>query len=241
MKILRSLSIGFALFAGISVNAQFISALALSQDLVMGFKMNQNVVDFERDLAQIPFDTLVNQLDTDVKRKTFWLNIYLAYSQKQMGDNAACDRKCKKLKGITVANRVFSLNDIMYKILLHSKGKITPKRILVPEWEKALRISYTDGRVILATNGDKEIAELHTYFEVAELNDQLDASSKLFLKKSVYYNADKNTVFLPKWIKHFKRDFGKEAGMKRGLIMAEVLPENSTAKIIFTDNMASFE
>lgn len=227
--------ISFVLFA------QNNNAIALSQDLVMGFKMNQNVVDFERDLAQIPFDSLVQQLDTDVKRKTFWLNIYIAYSQKQMGEATECDRKCKKLKSITVANRVYSLNDIMYKLLLHSKGKITPKRIFIPNWEKALRVSYPDGRVILASNGDQEISELHTYYEVSSMNDQLAESAVLFLKKNVYYNADKNVVFLPKWLKHFKRDFGKEAGIIRGLKMAEIIPEDAQTSVVFTDNMASFE
>lgn len=224
-----------------SIHAQSVNVIELSQDLVTGFKMNQGVADFERELAQIPFDTLVSQLGTDVKRKTFWLNIYIAYSQKQMGDNTECDKKCKKLKGITVANRVFSLNDILYKILLHSKGKITPKRIFVPEWEKALRVSYPDGRIILATTGDKEIADMFTYFEVASLNDQLAETAQAYLKKNVYFNVDKNTVFLPKWLKHFRRDFGKEAGMKRGLIMAGVLPEESTAQLVFTDKMATLE
>jgi hypothetical protein len=228
----------FALYShGFSQNA-----ISISQDMLTSLKMNQPITDFEKELADLPFEKLVTELDSDLKKQAFWINIYITYSQKLIAEYGTCDKACKRKKVITVANRVFSLNDILYRILLHSKSTITGgKKIISPKWEKTLHVNYPDGRILFAIAGNKQIADAITYYEPQNIDTQLNEVSMLFLKIHVFYKLDQNEVYLPKWIKHFKREFGKKTGIIRGLKRAQLVPEDQEPKIIFTDKIAELK
>lgn len=242
MKSIRHIIATLTLVLLVSVSVYAQNAISLSQDMLTSIKMNQSITDFEKELANIPFQKLTEELNTDQKKQAFWINVYIAYSQKLLSEYGECDKPCKRKKTITVANRVFSLNDILYRILLHSKSTITRgKRIISPKWEKALRVNYPDGRILLAIEGNQKIADAVTYYEPENIDDQLNEIAMLFLKAQVYYNVDKNEVYLPKWIKHFKREFGKTAGIIRGLKRASVVPEDQEPKIVFSDKIAELK
>jgi hypothetical protein len=223
--------------------AQNQDAISISQDMMTSMKMNQPFDDLEKQLAEISFETLNNTLNSDLKKQAFWVNVYIVYSQKVIFDNGSCEKSCKKKKMITVGNRVFSLNDILYKILLQSKCKLSGmKKLHAPKWEKSLRVSYPDGRVLLAIDSHEKIANAVTYFEPSEMDSQLNEVGMIFLQSFVYYDVAKNEVYIPKWLKHFKREFGKSTGMIAGLKRAEVIPENiEETKIIFSDKIATFK
>lgn len=232
--------VGLVLFSVLG-SAQKNSFLDLSYDLLTSKSMNQPYAEEEKQLAQLPFDSLVSQLDTDQKKKAFWMNIYRAYSQKIMAEQKLqeCDKACKKAKSITIGQRVFSLNQILYGILLHSKSKVYQgTKLVAPKWEKSLRVSHPDGRILLALYSDPELQDLHTYFDANQLSEQLNTSSTLFLKKYVYYKVDANVVYLPKWLKYFKRDFGKTSGIIGGLKLAGVVDEGMKPKLVFDDKLA---
>ncbi len=218
-------------------------AISISQDLLLSFKMNQPTQEYEQQLAAITFEELNNQLNSDLKKQAFWVNIYITYSQKLIQDNPDCGSKCKNKKHITIANRVFSLNDILYKILLESKSKVTGlQKIIVPKWEKALRVNYPDGRVLLAMDSHEKISDALSYYEPEKMDAQLDEVSILFLNTFIHYDLDRNEVFIPSWIKHFKREFGYKEGMISGLKRAEVIGNDmKDTKIIYSDKIASFK
>ena len=226
-----------------STFAQKNSAMSLSQDMLMSYKMNQSITEYENELAVMPFQSLVDELNSDLKKQAFWVNIYITYSQKIISENEDCGKKCKRKKVITVANKVFSLNDILYKILLHSKCAVTGgKKPVAPKWEKSLRVSYPDGRVIFAIDSHQKITDAITYYEAEKMDDQLNEISIIFLQAFIFYDANKNEVFIPKWLKHFKREFGKTAGIISGLRTAELIPEGATTpKIIYSDKIATLK
>ena len=243
MKIRSLLFMAFvlAIFTG---NAQQESAVSLSQDMLTSLKMNQPVDEYEKSLENIPFQALVDELNTDHKKFAFWINVYITYGQKLISstENAECDNKCKKQKVINIAGRMFSLNDILYRILLHSKCTVTGgKKPHSPKWEKMLRVGYPDGRVLLAIDSDSDIAAEITYYEPENLDNQLNIVSLLFIKKFVYYNADTDEVYIPKWIKNFKREFGKTPGIYAGLRKAEIIKEGDEPKIIYSDKIATLK
>lgn len=219
-------------------------AMDLSQDVLTSFKMNQPIAEFETELENIPFQILVDELDTDSKKQAFWLNIYVTYSQKRIlsTEKGKCDKKCKKQKTIAIAGRMFSLTDILYLILLHSKCPVSGmQKLHSPKWEQQLRVGYPDGRVILALDSDSDIANEFTYFEPEKINHQLNVLSLMFIKKNVYYNKETNEVFIPKWLKHFKREFGKKQGIYAGLRTSELISKDAEPKIIYSDNIPTFK
>lgn len=225
-----------------SVSSFSQNALSISQDMLTSLKMSQPIDDFEKELANLPFEKLVSELDSDLKKQAFWINVYITYSQKLIGEYGTCDKTCKRKKLITVANRVFSLNDILYRILLHSKSTVTKgKKVIAPKWEKTLRVNYPDGRILFAIDGNKQITDAVTYYEPQNIDQQLNEVSMLFLKINVFYKVDQNEIYLPKWIKHFKREFGKKTGIIRGLKRAQIIPENQEPKIVFSDKIAELK
>lgn len=216
------------------------NAIAISQDMLASIKMNQPLEEFEKELAEMPYDSLVAELNTDGKRQTFWLNVYITYSQQALATGEQCDKKCKKAKSITVAQRTLSLNHILYSILLHSKCPITGgKKLFSPAWEKDLRVGFPDGRVLFAITGDDEIANFITYFEVAKVDAHLNEISKIYVSKHVKYMASSNVLYLPKWTRNFKREFGGKSGIYAGLRNANFIPADAEPKIIYSDDIDS--
>lgn len=219
------------------------SAIELSQDLMTSLKMSQDLSELETELSKVPYDQLITELNSDLKKQAFWTNVYVVYTQKLLQENGECEKSCRNKKVITVGNRVFSLNDILYKILLHSKSKMTGgKRILAPKWEKELRVNYPDGRILLAIDSHEEIANAVTYYEPENMDTQLNEVAMIFLKAFVYFDLDKNEVYLPDWLKRFRREFGKDAGLIAGLKRAEVIPEDlADTQIIYSDKIAALK
>ncbi|MGB0805368.1 MAG: DUF547 domain-containing protein [Salibacteraceae bacterium] len=225
------------------VLAQNNSAIAISQDMMTSLKMNQPIGDLESELALISFASLTSELNSDLKKQAFWANVYIVYSQKLLQEYGECEKSCRNKKVITIGNRVFSLNDILYKILLHSKDKITGgKRLIVPKWEKQLRVGYPDGRVLLAIDSHEKIVNAVTYYEPASMDTTLSEVALVFINAFIYYDVDKNEVYLPLWLKKFKREFGHKSGIITGLKNAEIIPENSTnTQIIYSDKIATLK
>lgn len=219
------------------------SAMAISQDMMTSLKMNQEIEGLSSELASISFENLNAELDTDLKKQAFWVNIYIVYSQKLISENGTCEKSCRNKKVITIGNKVFSLNDILYKILLHSKCKVTgTKRLIAPKWEKQLRVSYPDGRVLLGIDSHEEIVNAVTYYEPENMNAQLNTVSMMFLKAFVYYDLDKNEVYVPSWLKRFKRELGRKSGIITGLKKAKMIPKDQKdTKIIYSDKIATLK
>jgi hypothetical protein len=216
------------------------NAIDLSQDLLLSYKMNMPTSDTEKALGIYKYSQLVKDLDTDAKKQAFWMNMYIAYSQKMLNssENGDCTRKCRKQKFVQIGSRVFSLNDVLYRFLLHSKCPATGmKRLFVPDYEKELRVSFPDGRVVLGIDSDPEITALFSYYEPEKVDQQLNEVSKVYIKKYVSYDATANVVYIPKWVRNFKRDFHHKAGMISGLKIAKVIPEDANPKIKFTDTI----
>jgi hypothetical protein len=227
----------------LSINGFAQNAMALSQDMLMSLKMNTPSEDSETQLANLSFEALQNELNTDLKKQAFWVNVYITYSQKALLENSECDNSCRNKKFIQVANRVFSLNDILYRILLHSKCKVFGnQKLFAPKWEKQLRVSYPDGRVLLAIDANEKITNAVTYYEPELINKQLNEVSSIFIDTFIHYDIAKNEVTIPKWISRFKREFGGKSGIIAGLKKAGLINqgvENTT--ILFSKKIATLK
>jgi hypothetical protein len=223
--------------------AQQESIISVSQDMMTSLKMNQPLNELEVKLANIPYAKLVSALNSDLKKQAFWTNVYITYSQKLIFETGTCEKSCRNKKIITVGNKVFSLNDILYKILLHSKSKATRvKKVFPSKWERELRIGYPDGRVLLAIDSHEQIVNALTYYEPENMDSQLNEVSLIFVNTFVHYDVEKNQVIIPSWLKNFKREFGKKSGMISGLKRANVIPENANdVKVIYSDKIATLK
>ena len=224
-------------FLSLTSIAQETGAISISQDMMTSFKMNMDLSDLKVQLAEIPFEKLVSELDNDAKKQAFWTNIYVIYSQQLIAETGTCNKKCKNKKVITVANRIYSLNNILYNILLSSKSKITRIKNPFPsKWERLLRVKEVDGRVLLAIDSHESIANAVTYYEHKKMDPQLNKVATIYFTSFASYDSIKNEIYLPTWLKNFKREFGKKSGIITTLKNLNIVPSNvAEAKVIYID------
>ena len=67
--------------------------IKLSQDLLYAVKTSEPTDSFENQFSSVPLDVLLSQLDSENKRKAFWLNIYNAYTQIGLSKNPDAYKK----------------------------------------------------------------------------------------------------------------------------------------------------
>ena len=102
--------------------------IRLSQDILYAVRTGDSIVSYADALAGISFEQLMLQLDDEDKKKTFWLNIYNAYTQVGLLENPEWYQnrnKFYKRKFIVVAGKKLSLDFIEHGIIRKSKIKLS--------------------------------------------------------------------------------------------------------------------
>ncbi|MEQ1678300.1 MAG: hypothetical protein ABL876_16475, partial [Chitinophagaceae bacterium] len=74
----------FLLNTTASMGQDKVDCIKLSQELLYAVKTGEPADAAEASLAAISSEELQNQLTSDAKRKSFWLNIYNAFTQLQL-------------------------------------------------------------------------------------------------------------------------------------------------------------
>ena len=213
------------------------NAIELSQDLFAEFKMNYDLSETIKALADYPYDQLVSELDSDDKKKAFWLNVYNVFGQIQLNNNPEAYKYRGKFfrdKFITIAGVKLNLNKIEHGILRKSQWsygigyipKIFPNKI-----EKELRLSERDYRIHFALNcGAKSCPPIYVY-EPAKINEQLDLAAGGFLEQESEYDRESNVIKVTRLMLWFRGDFGGKKGVVSALRKYELIPEGETPSV----------
>ena len=83
----KSMMLTFLLFNFIQSNSMPVSYIELSEQMMEGILNQENVEPYQKILARAKWSEIRTQLNDDVKKQVFWLNIYNAYIQLQLLDN----------------------------------------------------------------------------------------------------------------------------------------------------------
>ena len=126
MKIVFFYLMTFLLISAAIMAQPLTDYIKLSQDLLYAVKTDEPTNSFTGLLAAAEKNTLAAQLETDSKRKAFWLNIYNAFTQIGLKGNPSAYTKRNKFftkKFFHVAGEDISLDLIEHGILRKSKAK----------------------------------------------------------------------------------------------------------------------
>ena len=162
-------------------------------------------------------DVLLSQLNSDDKRKAFWLNIYNALIQVKLKQSPGQfqDRNSFFSKDILIiAGHNLSFDDIENGILRHSKIKISMGylgKVFVGDFERKFRVDTLDFRIHFALNCGAKSCPPIAYYSFDKINDQLNLAASSFLKNEC--RIDANTVWVPKILSWFNGDFGGKDGI----------------------------
>jgi hypothetical protein len=247
MQRLFQLAIALILFTGTAITTsaqdsppmQEISFIKTSQQLLLKAKRRDPADSLIQLLQQITPDDLNQELNTDIKKKTFWLNIYNAFTQLSLANNPDQYKKRGQFfgqKNIIIAGQQLSLDRIEHGLLRRSKTKWSMgyvNRLFPSSFEKKHRVDTVDYRIHFALNCGAKSCPPIAFYRAEQLDQQLDLATRVYLRNEAIYDTSKNHLALPAIMGWFRGDFGGKKKMKELLKKIGVIPNDADPSISF--------
>lgn len=205
----------------------------LSQDFLYAVRVGDDYKDFEMQLAEISPEELNISLDSENKKKAFWLNIYNANIQIKAKEKPEwiSEKRSKFFSEdfIVIAQKNISFDDIEHGILRKSNWKYGMgyiKTWFPSSYEKTFRMESVDYRIHFALNCGAAGCPPIAFYSSEYLEEQLVTATGSFLDLNSKYNEDDNTVEVSQILSWFKGDFGGKKGIITILKKHKIVPEN---------------
>lgn len=206
----------------------------LSKQIMQSLRDDKPVAADLEILAQADPGELAKQLDSEAKKKAFWINVYNAQILVILNQNPEMfDERPGFFKKdlFTVAGRRMSFEFVEHGILRRSKNPlglgVLPK-LFPGSFERKMRVAEVDPRIHFALNcGAKSCPPLAAY-DYRTLDADLDTMSRNYLQANSRYDAAENTLYVPKLLSWFSGDFGLSDRKKRHFLEPYgVIPERA--------------
>ena len=217
--------------------------IEISQQLLKLSKCEECVTPHLNKVSELSLSELTKELDTDNKRKAFWINLYNAYATIYLKPNPEVILKpiSRKLffnkKIIHFKNCSFSLNEIEHYILRKSKiwwSKGYLSKVLIKKCFYQLRVQQLDARIHFALNCGGLGCPPIRFYEAENLDKQLDIATKAFLFSEV--KKENNTLKISKLFNWYIGDFGGKDGLIQFFQKYNILKsENASPKIVYAE------
>lgn len=211
----------------------------ISQQLLLSAKRREPADSLIQYLQKISPDELFQELNNDTKKKTFWLNIYNAFTQLALAQNPDQYKKRGQFfgrKNIIIAGEQLSLDRIEHGLLRRSKIKWSMgyiNRFFPSSFERKHRVDTVDYRIHFALNCGAKSCPPIAFYRAEQLDKQLDLATRVYLRNEAVYDTIKNQIHLPAIMGWFRGDFGGKKKMKELLKKISVIPNDVDPSIKF--------
>ncbi|EAY24332.1 DUF547 domain-containing protein [Microscilla marina] len=209
----------------------------LAQDLLYAIKTQKPYESYLIALQQLTVDNLVELLDSEAKRLSFWINIYNAFIQLEFyktPDHKPSNFFTKKC--LPIAGQVMSFDLIEHGILRRSKFKYSLgyfNKLFVDKTEKRLRVDKVDYRIHFALNCGAKSCPPIAFYSDEKIEEELDLATAAYLENESIYHARKNMVEIAKLMQWFRGDFGGKSGIIRMLQQYNIIPTDTHPRLVF--------
>lgn len=194
--------------------------LEQSYEFLIKVRYEKPILDELRWFSNAKLEELKNELDDDIKKKTFWINMYNAIFQHLAKIKKLKTPQIFKTKAFRIGNYTISLDDIEHGILRKNRHKYSFgyfSNPLTPTYIKDLSIDKIDFRIHFALNcGAKSCPPIAFYYANA-LDTQLDTASISFLSQETVLDHEHEIVYLTKLCYWFIGDFKGKKGLLKML------------------------
>ncbi len=212
----------------------------LSKQLVQAARHKRDYTNIQRQLADVPMETLAAELDNDSAKKAFWINVYNGFVQLILTENPELFEDRGNFFGeprVTIAGQKLSFDDIEHGIIRGSRVKWLLGLIKDPfagKYERTFRVDKTDGRVHFALNCGAKSCPYIATFGAHHADKQLDEIASQFLDRTSTYKPDEEKVYVTSLFSWFRGDFGGKSGVKEDFLKKyEVIPEEADPTVEF--------
>lgn len=201
----------------------------LSEQLIAQLLAGKSIEKLEGELQSLKLEDLIEQLDSDVKKKVFWINIYNTYiqlilkeeSERYEDKDAFFDEKL-----ITIAEHEFSFNDIEHGIIRATKFKYGLGYVENPftsQEIKQLQCDTVDERIHFALNCGAVSCPPVKAYTLANFDYEMEQSTRNFLKAETTFLSIENKVITSRLFKWYQGDF--DLSVVEYLKKYEVIPD----------------
>jgi hypothetical protein len=211
--------------------------VSLSEKLLLHVKMNLDTKIEELKLKSISITDLQNELDGDVAKKTFWINIYNAYYQILANRQEEPRKSIFSKKEIAIVQTPFSLDDIEHGILRKYRLKWSYGYLpnpFVPKLIQKLAVQKIDYRIHFALNCGAKSCPPIAFYNLEKINKQLEGAMYSFVLSETSVDEKNKTIMTSRLLHWYCGDFGGKKGIK--IVLKKVLGvDPSVYKISFKD------
>jgi len=197
--------------------------VALSGDLVVACKAGEDPTEYLDRLAELDRDRLLASLDSDDRRKAFWINVYNAAIQAELArepDRYEDRRSFFRSEWITVAGQRLSPDDVEHGILRKGQlsvglGYVRKPGFLLPEFVRAAAVDEVDPRIHFALNCGAAACPPIAAYSAEGIDRELDVATESYLGSEVEYDPEAGRAEVPRLLLWFRGDFGGRSGIYR--------------------------
>lgn len=215
---------------GIKGNLQEVvstNLVSLSEDLLLAVRYEEATDSLLAALAEVDYNTLLTELNSDTKKVVFWVNMYNASYQILYKDLGLRPDDIFNEKAITIASIPFSLDDMEHGVLRKYRHKYSLG--YMPKWFpakhlKQLAVTKIDWRIHFALNCGAKSCPPIAFYDVENLEAQLDLATASFLSQETVVNEDTKALEVTKIMSWFRADFGGKNGIRK--IVGKVFERN---------------
>jgi len=204
-----------------------------SENMLRDLKDGKDVNKYAEKFAAANFEQLAAEVNTDAKKKAFWINLYNAYIQKLLVENPSLYDDRNDFFGddrFIIAGKEISFDKVEHGIIRSSTMKLSGGflgEIFVGGYEKKLRTDEVDPRIHFAINcGAKDCPQVHI-LSPATVDAELDEMTKKYLAKVVEYDAQTNIAKTTSLMSWFRGDWGGKDGVVEFLKKYKFVPTNA--------------
>jgi len=231
-----------------SVQSETESYAELSMTLVKAVRDGESHEHITQQLAEVTPDALYEDLNTEDRKKAFWLNIYNAYVQILLLDDPELFEDRNSWFGynffsspqITIAGHKLSFDDIEHGIMRRSNFKLALGYIQKPRWMVDNFIQKfwwheVDPRIHFAVNCGAASCPYIAVFDPNRADEQLEIATRQYLNENTDYYPDEDRVEVTRLMSWFRGDFGGVSGAVQMLKDYDVIPENADPSVDFKE------
>lgn len=213
------------------------SANQVSEKLLMAVKMNTSTQELMEELATMRLDMLKNNLQSDLYKKAFWINIYNAFFQILRKVEKVDKSEIYKVQKIKVAGEVFSLDEVEHGILRKYRAKYGLgylPNLFFRKIVKDLAVDEIDYRIHFALNCGAASCPPIAFYAPDRLGVQLEMATSSFLESETDILEDKKEIHTTQLFRWFLGDFGGKSGIQK-ILSDKLKVEATNYKLIYKD------
>ncbi|MBK8557196.1 MAG: DUF547 domain-containing protein [Lewinellaceae bacterium] len=169
-------------------------------------------------LAQISLAQLMEQLNTDQRKRAFWINCYNAYFQLLRTESGLQPPDIYRAKVIRIAGVHFSLDNLEHGILRRYRLKLGLGYLpnpLASSLVKKLAVKKLDARIHFALNCGARSCPPIGFYSTDQIEVQLEQATLAFLEAESTLLPDKKVVQVTRLFLWYLGDFGGWKGVRR--------------------------